>query len=147
MANSQSCVTVNSSCHCTRIFLSQIDVVSCNINGHVYVRKSIEKRFAFKTREVSLIPLLRSYNAPLAPCHSYMVYLCSNATPNWSERYFFVLSAPTRSGLRISYVLSKPVRTSISSWTTWRVARFGMSSSQTPLSGFMRLICVGGFRR
>ncbi|KAH9958115.1 kinase-like domain-containing protein [Russula dissimulans] len=30
---------------------SVIDVVSCNINERVYVRKSIEKRFAFKTRD------------------------------------------------------------------------------------------------
>ena len=30
----------------------QIDVVNCNIDGRVYVRKSIEKRFALKTREV-----------------------------------------------------------------------------------------------
>ncbi|KAH9020261.1 kinase-like protein [Lactarius deliciosus] len=30
---------------------STIDVVNCNINGRVYVRKSIEKRFALKTRE------------------------------------------------------------------------------------------------
>ncbi|KAI9457482.1 kinase-like protein [Lactarius psammicola] len=30
---------------------STIDVVNCNIDGRVYVRKSIEKRFALKTRE------------------------------------------------------------------------------------------------
>ncbi|KAI0277555.1 kinase-like domain-containing protein [Russula aff. rugulosa BPL654] len=30
---------------------SIIDVVSCNVDGRVYVRKSIEKRFAFKTRD------------------------------------------------------------------------------------------------
>ena len=34
---------------------SQIDVVNCNIDGRVYVRKSIEKRFALKTREVRSI--------------------------------------------------------------------------------------------
>ncbi len=33
----------------------QIDVVNCSIDGHVYVRKSIEKRFALKTREVCSI--------------------------------------------------------------------------------------------
>ncbi|KAF8496263.1 kinase-like protein [Russula emetica] len=30
---------------------SIIDVVSCNVDGRVYIRKSIEKRFAFKTRD------------------------------------------------------------------------------------------------
>ncbi|KAI0270458.1 kinase-like domain-containing protein [Gloeopeniophorella convolvens] len=29
----------------------QIDVVNCNVDGRVYVRKSIEKRFAFKSRD------------------------------------------------------------------------------------------------
>ncbi|KAI0310310.1 hypothetical protein OF83DRAFT_1295902 [Amylostereum chailletii] len=30
---------------------SVIDVVNCNINGRVYIRKTIEKRFAYKTRD------------------------------------------------------------------------------------------------
>lgn len=34
--------------------LSQIDVVNCRLDGRVYIRKSIEKRFAFKTRDVSV---------------------------------------------------------------------------------------------
>jgi|SRR5882762_1409719 hypothetical protein len=39
----------------------QIDVVTCHLDGHVYVRKSIEKRYALKTRDVSPSPLhLRS---------------------------------------------------------------------------------------
>ena len=34
---------------------SQIDVVRCNLDSKVYVRKSIEKRFAYKTRDVRFI--------------------------------------------------------------------------------------------
>lgn len=33
----------------------QIDVVTCRLNGRVYVRKSIEKRFAIRTRDVRLL--------------------------------------------------------------------------------------------
>lgn len=33
----------------------QIDVVTCQLNGRVYVRKSIEKHFAQRTREVALV--------------------------------------------------------------------------------------------
>ncbi|KAH9994987.1 hypothetical protein BJV74DRAFT_345461 [Russula compacta] len=32
--------------------IPRIDIVSCNIDGRVYIRKSIEKRFASKTRDV-----------------------------------------------------------------------------------------------
>ncbi|KAG0702614.1 hypothetical protein DFH29DRAFT_490533 [Suillus ampliporus] len=32
-----------------------IDVVTCQLNGRVYVRKSIEKHFALRTREVTLV--------------------------------------------------------------------------------------------
>lgn len=32
----------------------QIDVVNCTFDGRVYVRKSIEKTFALRTREVNL---------------------------------------------------------------------------------------------
>ena len=34
---------------------SQIDVVKCNLDSKVYVRKSIEKRFAYKTRDVRFL--------------------------------------------------------------------------------------------
>jgi hypothetical protein len=33
----------------------QIDVVTCQLNGRVYVRKSVEKHFAQRTREVTLV--------------------------------------------------------------------------------------------
>ena len=46
----------------------QIDVVTCRLDGRVYVRKSTEKRFALRTHDVrSLSSLLATAsNAPLA---------------------------------------------------------------------------------
>lgn len=32
----------------------QIDVVNCRLDNRVYIRKSTEKRFALRTRDVSL---------------------------------------------------------------------------------------------
>ena len=38
-----------------------IDVVKCHLDGRVYVRKSIEKRFALRTREVCFEPVVKAF--------------------------------------------------------------------------------------
>ena len=57
-------------------FIPQIDVVNCNVDGRVYVRKSIEKRFALKTREVRFVPP-RKIQLKIT-----FLFVCSNATPS-----------------------------------------------------------------
>ena len=53
--------------------IPQIDVVNCNFDGRVYVRKSIEKRFAFKTRDVRLF-LIRAPTKPSSSLNEYLLY-------------------------------------------------------------------------
>ena len=42
-------------CGCISDSAVQIDVVTCQLDGRVYVRKTIEKHFALRTREVTFI--------------------------------------------------------------------------------------------
>lgn len=66
--------------------LIQIDVVTCKLDGRLYVRKSTEKRFALRTREVSrplihicaLVPLRPWYMECLWTCYVY-VFCTSDA--------------------------------------------------------------------
>jgi hypothetical protein len=39
-------------------YMIKIDVVTCRLNNCVYVRKSIEKRFALRTRDVRIAFIL-----------------------------------------------------------------------------------------
>ncbi len=39
-------------------YMIKIDVVTCRLNNCVYVRKSIEKRFALRTRDVRFVLIL-----------------------------------------------------------------------------------------
>ena len=62
-----------SSCH-------QVGVVHCNFHGRVYLRKSIETRFALKTRHATCVsfcffPFRMPTKAHVPPCH----ITCSNA--------------------------------------------------------------------
>jgi hypothetical protein len=81
----------------------QIDVVTCRLNNCVYVRKSIEKQFALRTRDVCL--------------HSAFEFACSyfsnsNARPNMNGICSYKPSRRIHHGLHISSVLSKRRRIS-----------------------------------
>jgi hypothetical protein len=75
----------------------QIDVVTCRLNNCVYVRKSIEKQFALRTRDVCL------HSAFEFACS----YLNSNARPNMNGICSYKPSRRIHHGLHISSVHSK----------------------------------------
>lgn len=95
----------------------QIDVVTCKLDGRVYVRKSTEKRFALRTRDVS-------YSVQLFGLHFNLTD--SNAPHNLSVIFFSLPLKGTRHGFLIYSVHSSPQHILTLSWTMLKAGLFGM---------------------
>lgn len=115
-------------------------MVSCHLNNAVYIRKSVEKRFALRTRDVRAVIFSRKrsppYSKPMIP---------SNAHLNSNAISFFRPSRQTLDGHPTSFVLSKLQPILISSWIMLKAERFGTFWNQVlMMAQFQSRILIGG---
>lgn len=90
--------------------LRQVDVVTCKLDGKVYVRKSTEKRFALKTQDVS-----KSYHMYSARSLLIAIQQCSPQTERdiliralrtrtpWAPYLLCAFQSPTHLNLMMQY--------------------------------------------
>lgn len=113
-------------------------MVTCHLNGRVYVRKSIEKHFAQRTREVALFLLSATFHAEK---------FCSNVLHSWKGKFFYVQNVSALRGLRTYFVHSKPPLISILSWIMPKEVHYGTCLSRALKVEFLRQTYFGGLLR
>jgi hypothetical protein len=116
----------------------QIDVVTCQLDGQIYVRKSLEKHFALRAREVVFVAhhvlfILRNFY--------------SNALPNWNEIFFCAQNTSALRGLRDYFVHFRLPLILILLWIMPKEARYGMYLSQALVKESLRQTYFGGLLR
>jgi serine/threonine protein kinase len=92
--------------------LAQIDVVNCRLDGRVYVRKSIEKRFAMKTRDVChprihfspFVSLKQRFQQQCSPQIERDILLRATKTDSqWAPHLLCAFQSPTHLNLVMNY--------------------------------------------